>query len=138
MESLSVFLFSQSSFEKLSRSYVSTLPELSALFFDPLMARQRLEAHDYHAVTTVRSMRSFCDVHLLDFVKLPLKSRENYETALDLVLQSHLKEYLSKFVVLLPGDWPSQFFPRQIIYKVCSSRQCGGCTPKSYQFISTL
>ena len=60
-------------------------------------------------------------MHLLDFVKLPLKSRENYETALDLVLQSHFKEYLSKFVVLLPGDWPSQFFPRQIIYKVCSS-----------------
>ena len=83
VESLSIFLFSQSSFEKLSQSYVSTLPELSALFFDPLMERQRLEAHDYHAVTTVRSMRSFCDVHLLDFVKLPLKSRENYETALD-------------------------------------------------------
>ena len=121
VESLSVFLFSQSSFEKLSQSYVSTLPELSALFFDPLMERQRLEAHDYHAATTVRSMQSFCDVHLLDFVKLPLKSRENYETALDLVLQSHLKEYLSKFVVLLPGDWPSQFYPRQIIYKACSS-----------------
>lgn len=66
-------------------------------------------------------MRSFCDVHLLDFVKLPLKSRENYETALDLVLQSHLKEYLSKFVVLLPRDWSPQFYPRQIIYKACSS-----------------
>lgn len=119
VESLSVFLFSQSSFEKLSQSYVSTVPELSALFFDPLMERQRLEAHDYHAATTVRSMRSFCDVHLLHFVKLPLKSRENYETALDLVLQSHLNEYLSKFVVLLPRDWPSQFYPRQIIYKAC-------------------
>ena len=59
-------------------------------------------------------------MHLLDFVKLPLKSRENYETALDLVLQSHLKEYLSKFVVLLPRDWPSQFYPRQITYKACS------------------
>ena len=108
MESLSVFLLSQSSFENLPQSYVATLPELSALFFDPSMERQRLEANGYHAATTVRSMRSFCDVHLLDFVKLPLKlplkSRENYETALDLVLQSHLKEYLSKFVVLLPGD----------------------------------
>ena len=83
MERLSLFLFSQSSFENLSQSYVATLPELSALFFDPSMERQRLEANGYHAATTVRSMRSFCDVHLLDFVKLPLKSRENYETALD-------------------------------------------------------
>ena len=56
------------------------------------MERHRLEAHDYHAATTVRSMQSFCDVHLLDFVKLPLKCKENYETALGLVLQSHLKE----------------------------------------------
>ena len=111
MESLSLFLFSQSSFENLSQSYVATLPELSALFFDPSMERQRLEANGYHAATTVRSMRSFCDVHLLDFVKLPLKSRENYETALDLVLQSHLKEYLSKFVVLLPGTGPHNFIP---------------------------
>lgn len=56
------------------------------------MVRHRLEAHDYHAATTVRSMQSFCDVHLLDFVKLPLKCKENYETALGLVLQSHLKK----------------------------------------------
>ena len=34
VESLSLFLFSQSSFENLSQSYVATLPELSALFFD--------------------------------------------------------------------------------------------------------
>lgn len=51
---------------------------------------------------------------------MPLKSRENYKNALDLVLQSHLKEYLSKFVVLFPRDWPSQFYPCQIIYKACS------------------
>ena len=59
-------------------------------------------------------------MHLLDFVKLPLKCRDNYETALGLVLQSHLKEYLSRFVVLMPGDWPSQFFPRQIVYRACN------------------
>ena len=60
VESLSLFLFSQSSFENLYQSYVATLPELSALFFDPSMERQRLEANGYHAATTVRSMRSFC------------------------------------------------------------------------------
>ena len=121
VDCLTSFVFSEPFFEKLSNSFVSTLPELSVLYFDPLMERHSLEDHDYHASTTVRSMRSFSDVHLLDFVKLPLKSRENYETALGLVLQSHLKEYLSRFVVLLPGDWPSQFFPRQIVYRACSS-----------------
>lgn len=105
----------------MSHSFVSTLPEFAVLFFDPLMERHRLEAHNYHAATTVRSMRSFSDVHLLDFVKLPLKCKENYETALGLLLQSHLKEYLSKFIVLFPGDWPSQFYPRQIVYRACSS-----------------
>ena len=139
VDSLTSFVFSEPFFEKLSNSFVSTLPELSVLFFDPLMERHSLEAHDYHASTTVRSMRSFSDVHLLDFVKLPLKSRENYETALGLVLQSHLKEYLSRFVVLLPGDWPSQFFPRQIVYRACSSdARWGGYTPKSYHFLGTL
>ena len=122
---LSNFVLSQAFMQKLSCTFVSTLPELSVLFFDPLMERQRLEAHDYHASTAVRSMRSFNGVHLLDFVKLPLKSRENYETALGLVLQSHLKEYLSKYVVLMPGDWPSQFFPRQIVYRACSSAGVG-------------
>lgn len=29
-----------------------------------------------------------------------------------------MKEYLSKFVELFPGDHPSQFFSRQIIYEV--------------------
>ena len=112
---LSNFVLSQAFLEKFSVTFVSTIPELSVLFFDPLMERQRLEAHDYHASKAVRSMRSFDGVHLLDFVKLPLKSRGNYETALGLVLQSHLKEYFSKFVVLMPGDWPSQFYPRRII-----------------------
>lgn len=38
-ESLTSFLFSQCFFEKVSHSFVSTLPELAVLFFDPLMER---------------------------------------------------------------------------------------------------
>ena len=119
VDSLTSFLFSHSFFEKMSHSFVSTLPELAVLFFDPLMERHCLEAHDYHAATTVRSMQSFSDVHLLDLIKLPLKCMENYETVLGLVLQSHLKEYL--FIVLFPWDWLSQSYPRQIVYRACSS-----------------
>ena len=59
-------------------------------------------------------------MHLIDFVKLPLKCRDNYENALALVLRSHPKEYLSRLEVVMPGDWPSQFFPRQIVYRACN------------------
>ena len=39
--------------------------------------------------------------------------------ALKRVLQlNRFNEYLSKFVVLFPGDYPSQFYPRQIIYEI--------------------
>ena len=84
--------------------FVSTGPELSVLIFDPLLERHRLESHDYHASTAVRRMRSFSDAHLFDFVNLLLKCRNNHKTALWLVSQSHLKEYLPRFVVLMSGD----------------------------------
>ena len=106
VDSLTSFLFSHSFFEKMSHSFVSTLPELAVLFFDPVMERHRLEAHDYHAATTVRSMQSFSDVHILDFVKLPLKCRENYETALGLVLQSHLKSIFQSLLFYSLGTGP--------------------------------
>lgn len=104
IKKLSCFVFSQPFFQKLSSSFISTVAELSILFFDPLIERHRLESHYHHASTAVRSMRSFSDVHLFAFVKLPLKCRDNYETALGLVLQTHLKEYLSRFVVLMSED----------------------------------
>ena len=47
---------SQRFFESFSQSYVTKLPGLSGLFFDPLMQRQRFKAHDYHAATTVRGI----------------------------------------------------------------------------------
>ena len=40
-----------------------------------------------------------------------LKSKHDYMKALERVLKlDKLKEYLSKFVVVFPGDHPSQFF----------------------------
>ena len=72
VDSLTSFVFSQPFFEKLSSTFVSTLPELGVLFLDRLMERHRLETHDYHASAMVRSMRSSSD-RLLDFVKLHLR-----------------------------------------------------------------
>lgn len=97
-------------------TYASCMPELTTAFFDPLIERGRLEAHDYCASPDVQNLRRFENVHLIDFLKLPLKSRENYQFALDVATGSKLKEYCSQFVVLMPGDYPSQFHPRKIIY----------------------
>ena len=89
--------------------------------------------------TTTREL--MWKVYLFFFFHSPLlktflSHMQHYETALDQVLQSHLKEYLSKFVVLLPGNWPSQFFcPSNYIQGL--QFRCGECTPKSCQFVST-
>lgn len=100
----------------LGYTFASCMPELTTEFFYPLIERERLEAHDYCAFSDVRHLRKFENVYLIDFLKLPLKSRENYEFALDVACDSKLKEYCSKFVVLMPGDYPSQFYPRKIIF----------------------
>ena len=55
----------------LVNTFATCTPELTAEFFDPLMERERLEAHDYCASADVRHLRKF-DVYLIDFLKLPL------------------------------------------------------------------
>lgn len=109
VDSLTSFVFSQPFFEKLSSTFVSTLPELGVLCLDPLMERHRLEAHDYHASATVMQEYAVIQGSSSRLCKAAFKSRENYEIAIGLVLQSYLTKYLSRFVVLLPGNWPSQF-----------------------------
>ena len=66
------------------------------------------------------SLRSFKDVYLIDFVKLPLKSKKDYSDPFDIVLQTMMRDYLSKYLVLMQADWPGQFFPRQIVYQKAS------------------
>ncbi|XP_078366821.1 uncharacterized protein LOC144650903 isoform X2 [Oculina patagonica] len=102
-----------------SCSFASSMPQLTCQAFDPLMGRHQMEAHDYQA-QDARSLRSFKDVYLIDFIESPLKSKKDYEHALNIVLQSSMREYLSKFVVLMPADWPGQYFPRQLVYQKAS------------------
>ena len=103
---------------KLSCTFATCSPELTT-FFDPLLERKRLESLDYGASIDVSSMRKFKNVFLVDFFMHALKSKDDYMEALKRVLQlDKFKEYLSKFVVLFPGDHPSQFNPRQIIYEI--------------------
>ena len=110
---------SEKQMTKLSCTFATCFPELTTAFFDPLLERKRLESHDYGASTDVTNMRKFRNVYLVDFFMHSLKSKHDYMEALERVLKlDKLKEYLSKFVVVFPGDHPSQFFPRQIVYEI--------------------
>ena len=62
-------------------------------------------------------MRQMKDVNLVDFFELTLKSKEDFDCALDIMLQSNLVDYLKYFVLPQPGDWPAQFYTRQIVYE---------------------
>ena len=53
---------------------------------------------------------------LIDSIELPLKSFGNFYTALRHALQNGLDEYLEKYLVINPADWPAQFYTRQIVY----------------------
>ena len=115
IKELTHIICSNDTMSTLANTFASCMPEITTEFFDPLMEREHLEAHDYCASADVRHLRKFDNVHLIDFLKLPLKSTTNYQT-LDVVCESKLKEYCSQFVVLMPGYYPSQFHPRKIIY----------------------
>jgi len=57
------------------------------------------------------------DVNLVDFVQLTLKSKNDFEAAFDIVLSTKLGDYLKLFLLPQPGEWPAQFYSRQIVYE---------------------
>ena len=61
---LTSYFCSPQTLQKFSISFASTLPELTTHFFDPLLERQHLEAHDYQANVLLRDLRGFNDVFL--------------------------------------------------------------------------
>ena len=42
------------------------------------------------------------DLHLVDFVELELKSKENFKKAFEIVLNTNLKLYMEKFILIQP------------------------------------
>ena len=56
-------------------------------------------------------------MHLVDFVELKLKSKENFNQAFEIVLKTSIKSYMQKFILIQPGYWASQFFSRQLVYE---------------------
>ena len=65
--------YSNQFFSQISSSlFASSMPGLTRSFFDQVMGRYEMETHDNLGQGS-RSLRSFKDVYLIDFVTLPLK-----------------------------------------------------------------
>ena len=100
----------------LSKPYAENMPDwVRAKYFDPEAERQRLLIHDYQH-TEIEQMRSMDNTKLVDSIQLDLKSCENVLTAVKKMLSSGLNVYLSNFIAPFVGDWPMQFYIRQLIY----------------------
>ena len=111
---------SPSEMSKLAHTYASIMPDwMTDHFVSPDMELhlQRIKTHEYCESNSARHMRKMDDVHLVDFIELELKGKEPFGIAYDVALASGLKSYLKKFVVLQPGDWPAQFYCRQLVYE---------------------
>ncbi|CAH3181753.1 unnamed protein product [Porites lobata] len=107
-----------STMHKLTFTYSSIMPSwIRASFFNEELERHRLATHEYCERETVQSMRQMKDVNLVDFVQLTLKSKNDFEAAFDIVLSTKLAYYLKLYLLPQPGDWPAQFYSRQIVYE---------------------
>ena len=54
----------------------------------------------------------------MDCIELPLKSYDDFMTAMMVILENGLSDYLEAFVIPFIGDWPAQFYVRQMVYNV--------------------
>ena len=95
--------------KQLSKTYVNDMPDwLETKFFDPESQRHRLLVHNYQQ-QEMREMRSMAGCKLVDCIELPLKSYADFVTAIRVILENGLSDYLEVFVVPFIGDWPAQF-----------------------------
>ena len=88
---------SASCMQNMSSSYASVMPNwLTEAFFNPELQRQRLNTHQYSENDNVQTMRKMDDLHLVDFVELQLKSKEDFNAAYDIALSAGLGDYAKK------------------------------------------
>lgn len=102
----------------LSQSYATNMPDwVLAKYFDPEAERHRLLLHDYQQ-TEIQKMRSMENTKLIDSLHMPLKSYKDILVAFNHMLSNGLEIYLEKFLAPFMGDWPTQFFMRQVVYNL--------------------
>jgi len=87
---------SASCMQNICNSYASVMPKLQ---------RQRLNTHHYSENDNVQTMRKMDDIHLVDFVELKLKAKEDFNAAyaIDVVLVWVIMEKTSLFFSLVIG-----------------------------------
>ncbi|XP_015755582.1 PREDICTED: uncharacterized protein LOC107335130 isoform X2 [Acropora digitifera] len=118
IDSCQRLITSASCMHNISNSYASVMPNwLTESFFSPELERQRINIHQYCDNDNVRTMRKMDDLHLLDFIELRLKSKTDFDAAYDVIMSTGVAAYMKKFLIFQPGDWPCQFYSRQIIYE---------------------
>lgn len=61
-------------------------------------------------------LRCVQNARLIDCVPQNLKSVTDYQLAASVYLATPLAEYLTEHCIPIPGDWPSQFYQRQMSY----------------------
>ena len=92
---------------------------IRASLFNVELERHPLATHEYCERETVQSMRQMKDVNPVDFVQLTLKSKSDFDAAFDIALSTKLADHLKLYLLPKPGDWPAQFYSRQIVYETC-------------------
>ena len=99
------------------RSFIAGGPQqLNQYFFNPHNERLRLTTHMYGESNNVRQVRGVANAHLIDCTQQTLKSLTDSRNAANVYLHTALQEYLQQYQLLIPGDWPSQFYQRQLSY----------------------
>ena len=63
-------------------------------------------------------MRSMENTKLVDSLHMPLKSYQDILLAFKHMLSNGLEIYLKDFLTPFIGDWPTQFFMRQLVYSL--------------------
>ena len=113
--------FISTNMHKISKTYSENMPDwVVAKYFSPESERHRLAVHDYQQ-TELNEMRCMDNTKLVDSIEMPLKCCEDVLTAVNKMLSSGLQLYLDQFVTPFIGDWPMQFYIRQLVYSKAAS-----------------
>ena len=118
--------FSAKMLPSLSTTFAMSMPYyIRTAIFDPDMERSRIEIHDYQEHQTgLHAMRKMDGCKLTDELEIPLKSFENFKGVACHAVNKGLGPYLSTFTCPLPGDWPVQFYMRQVQLHAKETADC--------------
>ena len=114
---LSLELTDNANLNILTTSFAAAMPhQIKSQFFNPETVRCRLGTHEYKESDDARLMRRLDNMYLLDFQECKLKNIDGNRTALSILFKTKVRNYCLKYPLMVLGDWPTQFYLRQIVY----------------------